>query len=75
MSVSVNHSYLRRNDTGLLAYQDSIYSFRSTYQFSRFVSRARVLITTPCHRMRAGNSFLDTPQIQAPLSTLATTTT
>ncbi|HYX31208.1 MAG TPA: DUF5916 domain-containing protein [Pyrinomonadaceae bacterium] len=43
MSLSFQQSKLRRNDTGLLAFQDNIYSFRSTYQFSRFVwVRARV---------------------------------
>lgn len=43
MSLSWEQSKLRRNDTGLLAFQDNIYSFRSTYQFSRFVfARARI---------------------------------
>jgi len=43
MSLNFQQSKLRRNDTGLLAYQDNIYSFRTTYQFSRFVfARARV---------------------------------
>jgi hypothetical protein len=43
MSVNVQQSKLRRNDTGLLAFQDNIYSFRGTYQFSRFVfARARI---------------------------------
>ena len=37
MSMSWEQSSLRRNDTGLLAFQDNIYSFRGTYQFSRFV--------------------------------------
>jgi hypothetical protein len=43
MSISWEQSKLRRNDTGLLAFQDNIYSFHGTYQFSRFVfARARV---------------------------------
>jgi hypothetical protein len=43
MSLSYEQSKLRRNDTGLLAYQDNIYSFRGTYQFSRFIfARARI---------------------------------
>jgi len=62
MSVSVNHSYLRRNDTGLLAYQDSIYSFRSTYQFSRFVfARARVDYDTLSSNARGQFLFGYTP--------------
>jgi Domain of unknown function (DUF5916)/Carbohydrate family 9 binding domain-like len=43
LSVSIQQSKLRRNDTGRLAFQDNIYSFHGTYQFSRFVfARARV---------------------------------
>ena len=43
ISLEFNQSKLRRNDTGLLAFQDNIYSFRTTYQFSRFVfARARI---------------------------------
>ena len=43
MSLSFSQTKLRRNDTGLLAFQDNIYSFRATYQFSRFVfARARI---------------------------------
>jgi hypothetical protein len=43
LSLSVQQSKLRRNDTGVLAFQDNIYSFHGTYQFSRFVfARARV---------------------------------
>jgi len=43
MSLSYEQSKLRRDDTGRLAYQDNIYSFRSTYQFSRFIfARARI---------------------------------
>jgi hypothetical protein len=43
MSLSYTKNRLRRNDTHLLAYEDDIYSLRSTYQFSRFVfARARL---------------------------------
>jgi hypothetical protein len=43
MSVSYSKNRLIRNDTHRLAFVDDIYSFRSTYQFSRFVfARARV---------------------------------
>ncbi len=43
LSLNFSQSKLRRNDTGLLAFQDNIYSFRSTYQFTRFIfARARV---------------------------------
>jgi hypothetical protein len=42
-SLSFSQSRLRRSDTHLLAFQDNIYSFRSTYQFTRFIfARARV---------------------------------
>jgi hypothetical protein len=62
MSMSVNHSHLRRNDTGLLAYQDNIYSFRSTYQFSRFVfARARVDYDTLSANARGQFLFGYTP--------------
>ena len=34
---------LRRNDTNLVAFQENIFSFRSTYQFTRFIfTRARI---------------------------------
>lgn len=43
MSLSYSKNRLRRNDTHLLAYEDDIYSFHSTYQFTRFLFlRARV---------------------------------
>jgi len=43
ISLDFTQSKLRRNDTGLLAFQDNIYSFHTTYQFSRFVfARARI---------------------------------
>src|SRR5207302_5927169 len=37
ISLSYNKDRLVRNDTGLTAFDDNIYSLRSTYQFSRFV--------------------------------------
>lgn len=62
MSFSFQQSKLRRNDTGLLAYQDNIYSFRGTYQFSRFVfARARVDYTTLSSEARAQFLFGYTP--------------
>ncbi|MCA1594395.1 MAG: carbohydrate binding family 9 domain-containing protein, partial [Acidobacteria bacterium] len=36
MSLDYTHDQLTRNDTGLKAYVDNIFSFRSTYQFTRF---------------------------------------
>jgi len=53
MSLSYSRSQLRRNDTGLLAYVDDIYSMRSTYQFTRFIfARARVDYDTLSSNMR-----------------------
>jgi len=37
LSLDYTKSRLRRNDTGLLAFDENIFSFRSTYQFTRFV--------------------------------------
>jgi hypothetical protein len=37
MSLDYTKQRLRRNDTGLLAFDENIFSFRSTYQFTRFV--------------------------------------
>jgi len=43
MSLDYNKDRLVRNDTHLTAFDDNIYSFRSTYQFTRFIFvRARV---------------------------------
>lgn len=62
MSLSYSKSRLRRNDTHLLAYQDNIYSFRSTYQFSRFTfARARVDYDTLSSEARAQFLFGWTP--------------
>jgi hypothetical protein len=62
MSLSYSTSRLRRNDTHLLAYTDSIYSFRSTYQFTRFVfARARVDYDTLASDVRGQFLFGYTP--------------
>ncbi len=62
MSLSFSQSKLRRNDTRLLAFQDNIYSFKSTYQFSRFVFvRARVDYDTLAANARAQFLFGYTP--------------
>jgi hypothetical protein len=37
LSLNYTKQRLRRNDTGLLAFDENIFSFRSTYQFTRFV--------------------------------------
>jgi len=37
LSLDYTKERLRRNDTGLLAFDENIFSFRSTYQFTRFV--------------------------------------
>jgi hypothetical protein len=42
-SLGYTKNRLVRNDTGLVAFDDNIFSFRSTYQFSRFVfARGRI---------------------------------
>ncbi len=62
MSFSYSQSKLRRNDTGLLAFQDDIYSFRGTYQFSRFVfARARIDYDTLSSNARGQFLFGYTP--------------
>ncbi len=53
-SLDYEKSRLRRHDTGLLAFDENILSFRSTYQFSRFVfARARVDYDTLESNVRA----------------------
>ncbi|HEY5075730.1 MAG TPA: DUF5916 domain-containing protein [Pyrinomonadaceae bacterium] len=43
MSIEYTKDRLVRRDTGLVAFDDNIYAFRSTYQFTRFIFlRARV---------------------------------
>jgi len=62
MSLSYSKNRLRRNDTHLLAYVDDIYSFRSTYQFSRFLFlRARVDYDTLASNARGQFLFGYTP--------------
>jgi hypothetical protein len=62
MSLSFSQSNLRRNDTKLLAFQDNIYSFRTTYQFNRFTFvRARVDYDTLSSEARAQFLFGYTP--------------
>jgi Domain of unknown function (DUF5916)/Carbohydrate family 9 binding domain-like len=62
MSLNYSKNRLRRNDTRLLAYEDDIYSFRSTYQFTRFVFlRARVDYDTLSSDVRGQFLFGWTP--------------
>ena len=54
MSLSYSKNWLVRNDTHRLAFVDDIYSFRSTYQFTRFIfARARVDYDTLSSNARA----------------------
>jgi hypothetical protein len=47
LSLDYNKDRLTRRDTGLLAFDDNIFSLRGTYQFTRFwFARARVDYTT-----------------------------
>lgn len=53
MSIDYTKSRLVRNDTQLVAFDDNIYSFRSTYQFTRFTfARARFDYSTISARAR-----------------------
>lgn len=62
MSLSYSKNRLRRNDTHLLAFEDDIYSFRSTYQFTRFLFlRARVDYDTLGSEVRGQFLFGYTP--------------
>lgn len=61
-SLSYNKSKLTRNDTNLVAFDSNIYQFRSTYQFSRFVSlKARVDYNTLNNRVFGQYTFAWTP--------------
>jgi hypothetical protein len=52
-SLNYTKSRLRRYDTDLVAFDDNIYSWRTTYQFTRFIfARARVDYTTLNSRLR-----------------------
>jgi hypothetical protein len=47
LSLNYNKARLVRQDTGLVAFDDNIYSLRGTYQFTRFIfARARVDYTS-----------------------------
>lgn len=62
MSLSYSKSKLTRNDTHLVAFDDDIYSFRSTYQFTRFIFlRARVDYDTLSSNARGQFLFGYTP--------------
>ena len=55
LTLSLNYvkSRLRRYDTGLVAFDDNIYTLRGTYQFTRFIfARARVDYDTLAARIR-----------------------
>jgi len=61
-SLDYTKSRLRRNDTGLVAFDENIFSFRSTYQFSRFVFvRGRADYDTLASNVRAQLLFGYTP--------------
>jgi uncharacterized protein DUF5916/cellulose/xylan binding protein with CBM9 domain len=62
LSLDYTKSRLRRNDTGLLAFDENIFSFRSTYQFTRFVFfRARADYDTLDSSVRGQLLFGYTP--------------
>jgi hypothetical protein len=62
MSLSYSKSRLKRNDTQLVAFEDDIYSFRATYQFTRFIFlRARVDYDTLASNARGQFLFGWTP--------------
>lgn len=62
LSLDYNKDRLVRNDTHLTAFDDNIYAFRSTYQFSRFVfARARIDYDTLSSSARAQFLFGYTP--------------
>ena len=54
VSLDYTKSRLVRNDTGRVAFDDNIFSLRSTYQFTRFTfARARIDYTTLSANARA----------------------
>jgi hypothetical protein len=62
MSLSYSKSRLTRNDTRLVAFEDDIYSFRATYQFTRFIFvRARIDYDTLSSSARGQFLFGYTP--------------
>jgi hypothetical protein len=61
-SLSYSKSKLTRNDTDLVAFDSNIFQFRSTYQFSRFVSiKARLDYNTLSSRVFGQYTFAWTP--------------
>ena len=61
-SISYIRSRLVRNDTDRVAFDDQIYSFRTTYQFTRFLfARARLDYSTLSARARGQYLFGWTP--------------
>ncbi len=61
-SLSYGKSNLRRNDTDRLAFDSNIFSFRSTYQFSRFVNfKVRLDYNTLSSRVFGQYTFAWTP--------------
>ena len=64
LAMSLNYSRFRyrRNDTGRIVFIDSIYSYRATYQFTRFVfARVRVDYDSLASDMRGQYLFGWTP--------------
>jgi hypothetical protein len=62
LSLSYNKSRLVRNDTGLTAFDENIFSWRATYQFTRFVFvRARADYATLSSQLRGQFLFGWTP--------------
>src|ERR1051325_6011545 len=62
LSLDYNKDRLVRSDTRLTAFDDNIYSFRTTYQFTRFIfARARVDYDTLSSGARAQFLFGYTP--------------
>lgn len=61
-NLNYNKTKLRRNDTGLVAFDSNIYQLRSIYQFSRFVSlKARFDYNTLNSRFAGQYTFGWTP--------------
>lgn len=62
VTLDYTKNRLRRDDTGLVAFDDNIYSLRGTYSFTRFISaRARVDYSTLDARVRSQVLFAWTP--------------
>jgi hypothetical protein len=62
VTLDYTKNRLRRDDTGLVAFDDGIYSLRGTYNFTRFIgARARVDYSTLDARARAQFLFAWTP--------------